>query len=88
MRIADDLPCPSLTLALTPGTIRLLQPRHVYLFMEASSLMLNLSLTRLARAACCFAMAMSFEARLTDDSVSFLTSATASCLAAFRALTP
>src|SRR5208337_3334434 len=88
MRITADLPCPNRTRALIPGTMRLLQPRQVYLFREGSSLTLYLSLTLLARAACSLAIPRSFGARLTEDSVSRLTSSAASFRDAFRVLTP
>lgn len=87
MRSAGGLPCPNLTRALTPGTRRLLQPLHVYRFREAPTLMLNLSLMRLARAAWAFAIGRSFEARATADSVRCLTASVASRRAALRAFT-
>ena len=64
-----------------------MQPLHVKRFRESSSLMLNRSLTRLARAACCLAVSGSFGASATADAVSFLTTVSASFRAVFRFFT-
>lgn len=86
-RIAAGLPWPSLTLAVTPGTRSDLQRRQVNLRRAGPRRTLNLSLTRLARAACSLASSRSVWERLTADSVRSFTIAAASSAAALRGFT-
>ena len=74
-------PCPSLTRAFTPGTRRPLHPRQVKRAREGSRRTLNLSFTRLARAACSWAMAGFVWDSSTADSVRKDTRAAASSFA-------
>ena len=84
IRRIGGFPCPSLTLAFTPGTRSDLHPLQVNRLIDGSSLILKRSISLLARADCAFARAKSDPARIIDDSIRRPTMAEALSLVALR----